>query len=215
MLLPADEESVIRMVGSRVASKLSPEFVAEYQLRLQMVNMEGSSHLGAIGLVGLLREFGYKPEPKPKLQPADLSADSGRKVIYAGRSGEYVREGSDGMAVIRLNGERAAREVPINQLQMLAPIVDGIDDDAFEREPGSPAAQLFDEQDDEDPQEIAALLSKWSDVDPGTTVYCEFEGKTFEAEYIDIEGDSSVAVMIEGKRQVMPDANVHLEPVEA
>lgn len=221
MILPDDQDTLKAMMGTGMDPLKPPkEFVDEYLLRLGMMSRAGrSGALGPAMLCQLLRDLKMEPKGQPQMVVvSDWSGVAPNTVIsYEGRRGVYLGAASDGYCIIRLDGQRSAQEVDRSRVTLALKPVDGIDESAFKREPEPPAAGLLKseaekqaEQSAEQPDfERQAILNQWGTVEAGERVHARINGKTVDAEFVDISEERlTLLVVYKGKRHELQPSEV-------
>ena len=217
MITPNDQDIIISMVGTEYAQDPPEDFVVEYGVRLGMMSRSGSSHngIGPIALMHLLREFGVSPKKKPVIIAVSdwTRVNIGTRIMYQGRGGSYKGSSGEGMILISLDGYKGAREVPQKDVTLTKPLVDDVDDEVFKRDPDDappPRAALLEEA----KKEPDALLEEWGEVEAGATVMAQWRGKEVEAEFVDIDGDNDVVVLINGSKRKLESSKVTIQSAE-
>jgi hypothetical protein len=229
MILPEDQEIIIAMVGVAIDINNPPkEFVDEYLLRLGMLGRAGrQGGLGALGMMALLRKF--EVEPAAKKTPDAVSdwtrVDQGETVMVAGRRARYFGPAGSGCLLIQYEGQRAKVEVPIGTVTRAGKVVDGIDDQAFEKDPEPPAAALTEagakkpaakkskksERVDDQPPEPEVdqeVLNAWGLVDPGSPVKVKIGEDWLDAEFADCQKDDLLSIVLDGKKMTVAASDV-------
>lgn len=220
MITPYDQDMIIAMVGPEFAQKPPEDFVVEYAMRLGMVSRGGGNFqgLGVIGVMQILRDFKVEPKKKPQMiAVSDWSkVDKDTPVMYQGRRGIYQGPSGEGQILIKMDGYRASIEVPRKDVTLTKPIVDNVDDKVFEKDPDDtpPArAALLDPEPVEEGKRDE-LLDAWGDVEAGSTVYAQWRGKEVKAEFVDIDGDNEVVVLINGSKRKLDASKVSIQIAE-
>lgn len=220
MITPYDQDMIIAMVGPEYAQNPPEDFVVEYAVRLGMVSRGGGNFqgLGVLGVMQILRDFKVEPKKKPQMiAVSDWSrVDKDTPVMYQGRRGIYQGPSGDGQVLIRMDGYRASIEVPQRDVTLTKPIVQDVDDKVFAKDPDDappPRAALLEEEPAEEEQKDE-LLDAWGDVEAGSTVYAQWRGKEVKAEFVDIDGDNDVVVLINGSKRKLDASKVSIEIAE-
>jgi hypothetical protein len=246
MILPEDQETIIAMVGVHAIDLNAPPkaFVDEYLLRLGMMSRAGKQGcLGPAGMMQLLRDQNIAPvEKKAQAAVSDWTRiNQGTPILCAGKRGVYYGPAGSGCVLVQFEGQRARVEVPFSTVTIAEPIVDGMDDDAFDREPEPPAAKLTEAKPevvqeatteskpeakpekkkaknsaagvrvDDQPPEPAIdqeVLDMWGLVDSGTAVKLKVGDEWMPAEFVDCQKDNTLSVVLDGKKMVVPAADV-------
>lgn len=214
MITPNDQDIIISMVGTEYAQDPPEDFVVEYGLRLGMMSRSGSSHngIGPIALMHLLREFSVSPKKKPVIITVSdwTRVNVGTRIMYQGRGGSFKGSSGEGMILIGLDGYKGAREVPSKDVTLTKPLVDDVDDEVFEQDPDDatpPRAALLEEPS----EEPDALLEEWGGVEAGAAVIAQWRGKDVEAEFVDIDGDNDIVVLINGAKRKLDSSKVKVQ----
>ena len=220
MITPYDQDMIIAMVGPEYAQNPPEDFVVEYALRLGMVSRGGGNFqgLGVLGVMHLLREFKVEPKKKPQvIAVSDWSkVDKDTPVMYQGRRGVYQGSSGEGHILIKMDGYRASIEVPRKDVTLTRPIVEDVDDKVFDKDPDDappPRAALLEQQPAEEEQKDE-LLDTWGEVEAGATVMAQWRGKEVEAEFVDIDGDNDVVVLINGSKRKLESSKVTIQSAE-
>lgn len=217
MITPYDQDMIIAMVGPEYAQNPPEDFVVEYAVRLGMVSRGGGNFqgLGVLGVMQILRDFKVEPKKKPQMiAVSDWSrVDKDTPVMYQGRRGIYQGPSGDGQVLIRMDGYRASIEVPQRDVTLTKPIVQDVDDKVFAKDPDDappPRAALLEEEPAEEEQKDE-LLDAWGDVEAGSAVTAVWRGKEVEAEFVDIDGDNDVVVLINGSKRKLDASKVTVQ----
>lgn len=217
MITPYDHDMIIAMVGPEYAQNPPEDFVIEYALRLGMVSRGGGNFqgLGVLGVMQILRDFKVEPKKKPKMVAvSDWSrVEKDTAVMYQGRRGVYQGPSGDGQVLVKMDGYRASIEVPQRDVTLTNPIVEDVDDKVFEKDPDDtppPRAALL-EPEPEENVEKDELLESWGNVEAGSAVTAVWRGKEVEAEFVDIEGDNDVVVLINGSKRKLDASKVTVQ----
>ena len=219
MITPNDQDLIISMVGTEYAQNPPQDFVVEYGVRLGMISRCGGGHggLGAVAVMQLLREFKAAPKGKPELVAVSdwTRVEVGTTIMYQGRRGIYKGASGGGTILVMLDGYRAMIEVPSREVALTKPIVDGVDDKEFERDPDdAPPARAALLEDAKELVKNDVLLDQWGDVEPGSVVTAQWRGKEVEAEFVDIDGDNDVVVLINGSKRKLDASKVTTQATE-
>jgi hypothetical protein len=217
MITPYDQDMIIAMVGPEYAQNPPEDFVVEYATRLGMVSRGGGNFqgLGVIGVMQLLRDFKVEPKKKPQLiAVSDWSrVDKDTPVMYQGRRGVYQGPSGEGHILIRMDGYRASIEVPRKDVTLTKPIVEDVDDKVFQKDPDDappPRAALL-EPDPVEEKQSDELLDAWGNVEAGSAVIAQWRGKDVEAEFVDIDGDNDIVVLINGAKRKLDSSKVKVQ----
>lgn len=216
MITPYDQDMIIAMVGTEYAQNPPKDFVEEYAMRLGMVSRGGGNFqgLGVLGVMQLLRDFKVEPRKKPQMiAVSDWSrVDKDTPVMYQGRRGIYQGPSGEGQILIKMDGYRAAVEVPMKDVTLTKSIVQDVDDKVFSKDPEDappPSAALLEEPPEE--QEPDELLDTWGNIEAGSEVTAQWRGKEVKAEFVDIDGDNDVVVLINGSKRKLDASKVTVQ----
>ncbi len=72
-----------------------------------------------------------------------------------------------------------------------------------------PQAELL--EDSEEKSKEDSLLNEWGEVDAGSEVMAVWRGKEVKAEFVDIEGDNDVVVLINGTKRKLDASKVKVQ----
>jgi hypothetical protein len=158
----------------------------------------------------LLRDFDIQPANAPvRNEVSDWRQITKGTIIYTeGRRGTFDSVSSEGRLLVKIDGYRPFIEVNASTVTVKGDIVEGVKDEAFERDPDdAPSAAAILEEKESAPSKADMLFAAWSGVDAGEKVMVEFDGKTIEAEFVDIEGEE-IFVNVDGKLQAFEPQQV-------
>ena len=216
MITPNDQDLIISMVGTQYAQNPPKDFVVEYGVRLGMLSRAGGAPngIGVVAMMQLLREFNVTPKKKPVvIEVSDWTKVSvGTPVLYQGRRGAYKGSSGEGMILVSLDGYKAMIEVNKQEVTLTKPLVEDVDDKVFEKDPDDkvPARAALLEDSEEESKEDS-LLNEWGGVDAGSEVMAVWRGKEVKAEFVDIEGDNDVVVLINGTKRKLDASKVKVQ----
>ena len=216
MIPPNDQDLIISMVGTEYGQNPPKDFVLEYGVRLGMLSRAGGAPngIGVVSMMQLLREFDVAPHKKPVIVEVSdwTKVGVGTPVLYQGRRGVYKGSSGEGMILVSLDGYKAMIEVSKKEVTLTKPLVESVNDKVFDKDPDDvtpPRAALLDKEGDAKEQDI--LLDEWGGLEAGSEVMAVWRGKEVKGEFVDIEGDNDVVVLINGTKRKLDASKVTVQ----
>ena len=212
MITVNDQELIGAMVGNVFEGGYPEDFADEYQIRLRMIARGGMvGGLGPIAIMQLLRDFNISPaKPDTYEEVNDWRLMTQGTVVYVeGQKGTFDSVSTDGRLLVKIDGSGPIREVNASTVKVKAAIVEGVPDAAFEPHPDDELTdkQRLEEEKNAPPSKADMLFAAWQGVEAGETVMVEIAGESFEAEYVDVDGDK-IAVLLEDEVQSFDPSQV-------
>lgn len=202
MITPTDRELLISLAGSAFVNtpgKMPDGFMEEYELRLSMLSRAGVSQtgIGAHMLMLLLREFKVSRPPTSKTYAVNnwRKVEAGARIVHENKKGSFVGVSGDGMILVKHDGHRAVHEVSGSSVELSKPIVEGVNDEAFEdkNDPPTARAKLLEKEENEK-DDVDEVFMKWSAVESGEEVEFTHNGERVAGEYIDLDDENNVLI---------------------
>ena len=210
MITPSDLDIILAMAGQDFGNQPPQDFVAEYETRLRMLASVGvTGGLGPVAVMQLLRDFKITKQSHQQASPivadwSQVKPDS--RIHYQGRDGVFSRVEGQGTILIKLDGYRALHEVPSSEVTLKDPLVEGVADEVFRRDPAESNFPDKSQQGEGDNGPSEAFL-KWQGIEAGTEVtFKDEDGKEQTGQFLDIEDNDQVTMFV-GDDEVRVDAS--------